>query len=80
MAVIKSRPALHHSVDFIFKSFGSLSPLLNFENILGSLMRPNWPKLVSLVQKQNVILKDCSCFGVLLPSKGYPFKNIHYER
>ena len=33
---------VHHSLDFIFKSFGS--PLLNIENILEALMKPKWPK------------------------------------
>ena len=51
MAVVKSRPALHHSEDFIFKFFEIIEPIVEFENILESLMRPNWPKLASLTQK-----------------------------
>ena len=68
MAVVKNRPALHNSVDFIFKSFGIIG------SILVSLMRLNWSKLASLAQKQSVNLKDFSCFGELFSSKGSLFR------
>ena len=51
VAAVKRLPALHHSVDFIFLSFGPWVSLWNFETIRGSLMKPKWQKLASLAQE-----------------------------
>ena len=54
----------------VFSSpLGSLIPFSSFEIILGSLMRPNSPKLVRLAQK--ICTLDSFQFsGVILASKG----------
>ena len=51
VVTVKSLPALHHSVVFFSSPLGSLIPFRNFEDILGSLMRPSWPKLASCPRK-----------------------------
>ena len=60
---------IYLSVDFISMS------LWNFETITGSLLRHNWPKLASLVQKKT--LHSSSIEYSLLPKYTYDlFKNI----
>ena len=51
VAAVERLPFLHYSVDFISLAFWSWVLLRNFDTIRGSLMRPKWPKLTSLVQE-----------------------------
>ena len=55
---------------------GSWVSLWNFETIRGSLMKPNWQKLASLVQE--ICTLWFQFFGAVFASKGYPFKNLFY--
>ena len=50
VAAVERLPSLHFSVYFIACPLGSWVSLWNFETIRGSLMKPKWQKLASLVQ------------------------------
>ena len=74
VAALERLPVLHYSVDFIYCPLGSWVSLSNFETIRGSLMKPKWQKLASMVQK--ICTLWFQFFDAFFASKRSNFKNI----
>ena len=57
--------------------FGSLIPFWGFEDIGGSLMRPDWPKLASLAQKTCYFCEPSCLFYLSFNFDFYVSKIMH---